>query len=128
VEKIWYDSNRERDDIMPNSVPVKISNGITFVVVLVMVTGPLWGFIPWSMTPLGTPMGTIRFLIATFLCHLGLLFWPLALILFVNVLKQKRSTSLVHSAAVIGVCVWQGWGCTLGVIWIWERVGRWLLG
>ncbi len=127
VEKIWYDSNRERDDIMPNSVPVKISNGITFVVMLVMVTGPLWGFIPWSVTPWGTPMGAIRFIIAIFLCHVGLLFWPLALILLVNVLRQKRFTSLVHSAAVIGVCVWQGLDCTHGVIWIWERVVRWVL-
>lgn len=128
VEKIWYDSNRERDDVMPNSLPVKLSNGIAFVVILVMVTGPLWGFIPWSLTPWGTPMGTIRFLIAIFLCHVGLLFWPIAFILLVNVLRQKRFTSLVHSAAVIGVCVWQGWGCTLGVIWIWQQLGRWVLG
>jgi len=128
VEKIWYDSNRERDDVMPNSVAVKISNGIAFVVILVMVTGPLWDFIPWSATPLGTSMGTVRFLIATFLCHVGLLFWPIALILFANVLRQKRLTGLLHSAVLIGICVWQGWGCSLGVIWIWGRIGRWVLG
>ena len=128
MEKIWYDSNRERDDVMPNSVAVKISNGIALVVILVMLTGPLWGFVPWSATPLGTPMGTIRFLIATFLCHVGLLFWVIAAILFVNVLRQKRLTGLLHSAAVIGVCVWQGWDCTQGVIWIWRLVGRWVVG
>jgi hypothetical protein len=128
VEKIWYDSNRERDDVMPNSVTARISNGIALVVILVMLTGPLWDLVPWSMTPWGTWMGTVRFVIAMFLCHLGLLFWPIGLILLVNVLKQKRWTGLVHSGVWIALCVWQGWGCVLGVILGWERVGRWLLG
>jgi glycosyltransferase involved in cell wall biosynthesis len=128
VEKIWYDSNRERDDIMPNSVAAKISNAFALVVILVMVTGPLWDFIPWSMTPLGTPMGTLRFLIAAFLCHVGLLLWPIGIILLVNVFRQKRFTSLIHSAALIGICAWQGWGSIQGVVWIWERVGRRVTG
>jgi glycosyltransferase involved in cell wall biosynthesis len=128
VEKIWYDSNRQRDDVVPNSVVAKISNTIGLVVILVLLTGPLWDFIPWSLTPMGSPMGLVRFVIAMFLCHVGLLFWPFALILFVNVLRQKRWTGLVHSALLIGVFAWQGWGCTHGVIWTWEQVGRWVLG
>ncbi len=48
VEKVWYDSNRSRDDILPDSIAVRISNAITLALVLVLVTGPLWNFIPWS--------------------------------------------------------------------------------
>jgi hypothetical protein len=128
VQKIWYDSNRERDAIMPNSLAARVSNGIAMIVVLVMVTGPLWGFIPWRLTPMGSPLGFVRFGIATFLCHLGLLFWPIGLILFVNLLRQKRCTGLIHSVALISFCAWQGWGCALGVIWIWECVGHWVVG
>jgi glycosyltransferase involved in cell wall biosynthesis len=128
VKKIWYDSNRERDDIMPSSLAVRVSNGAALIVVVVMLTGPLWDFVPRSMTPLGTPLGMMRFVIATFLCHVGLLFWPLALILLVNLLRQKRFTGLIHSGALIGVCVWQGWGCTRGVIWIWTQMGHWVMG
>jgi glycosyltransferase involved in cell wall biosynthesis len=128
VKKIWYDSNRERDDVMPNTVAVKISNAIALVVFASMLTGPLLDFIPWSLTPLSTPIGKVRLVDSAFLCHVGLLFWPLGIILLINVLRQKRLTSLLHSAALIGICVWQGWDCTHGVIWIWERIGRWVLG
>ena len=79
VQEIWYDSNRDRDAIMPNSLAARVSNGIALLVVLVMVTGPLWDFIPWRLTPMGSPLGYARFGIAAFLCHLGLLFWPLGL-------------------------------------------------
>ena len=128
VEKIWYDSNRTRDDVMLSSVATKISNAIALVVFLVMLTGPLWNFVPWSVTPMGSPLGIVRFVIATFLCHVGLLLWPIAFILLVNVLRQKRLTGLIHSAVLIGFCTWQGWDCTRGVIWVWGRMGHWVLG
>ena len=128
VEKIWYDSNRTRDDVMPSTIGARILNGIALVVTLVLLTGPLWNFVPWSVTPMGSPLGVMRFVIVTFLCHVGLLFWPIALILLVNVLRQKRLTGLIHSAVLIGVCTWQGWDCTGGVIWVWGCVGHWVLG
>src|SRR2546423_183248 len=49
VEMIWYDSNRERDDIMPNGLGAKIFNAIGLVVIVVMLTEPLWGLIPWRL-------------------------------------------------------------------------------
>jgi glycosyltransferase involved in cell wall biosynthesis len=125
VQKIWYDSNRERDDKMPNSATVRISNAVALLIVLITLTGPLWNFIPWSITPLSAPLGKVRFAIAAFLCHLGILLWPLALVLFVNLLRQKRATGLVHSAALIAFCAWQGWDCILGIIWIWTTLGHW---
>lgn len=125
VESIWYDSNRKRDHILPNSLAARISNTVALLVFLVMLTGPLWYFIPWSLTPLASPFGKMRFGIAMFLCHLGLLLWPIALILFVNLLRQKHLTSLIHSIALITLCAWQGWDCTQGIIWIWGRLGHW---
>ena len=55
VEKIWYDSNRENDDKMPNTLGVKASNGIALLILLVLLTGPLWEVLPFSLTP-----GTVR--------------------------------------------------------------------
>ena len=125
VENIWYDSNRQRDHILPNSLTARVSNGIALLVLVVVVTGPMWYFVPWSVTQLTSPLGKMRFAIAMFLCHLGLLFWPLALVLLVNLLRQKRLTSLIHSTALIALCTWQGWDCTMGVIWIWGRLVHW---
>jgi glycosyltransferase involved in cell wall biosynthesis len=126
VEKIWYDSNRKHDDRMPNSLSARISNGIAFLIFLVLVTGPVWFFIPWSATPISTPFGKVRFAIGIFLCHVGLLFWPFGLIVLVNLLRQKRWTSVIHSTATIAVCAWQGWDCTQGVISVWTRFGYWV--
>jgi hypothetical protein len=46
VEKVWYDSNRADDDKMPNAWTVRISNAAAFVVVIAMLSGPLWNFVP----------------------------------------------------------------------------------
>ena len=35
LEKIWYDSNREDDDKMPNTLGVQVSNGIALLVIIV---------------------------------------------------------------------------------------------
>jgi len=127
VEKIWYDSNRAQDHQMRKSFAVRASNALVLVVLLLMVTGPIWDFIPWSATPLSTLLGKARFCIAFFLCHLGLLLWPLALILLVNLLRQKRWAGLFHSAALIAFCTWQGWNCTEGVMWVWSSIAHWTL-
>ena len=127
VEKIWYDSNRERDNQMPNASLVRVSNVIALVILLVMIIGPVWNFIPWSATPLSTPFGKVRFVITAFLCHIGLVLLPLALILLVNLLRQKRWTGLFHSTALITFCVWQGWGCMQGVLWVWSRIAHWTI-
>lgn len=125
VENIWYNSDRNRDHILPDSLTARISNTVALLVLLIMLSGPLWNFIPWSNTPLTSPIGKMRFAIAMFLCHLGLLLWPIALILLVNLLRQKHLTSLIHSITLITLCVWQGWDCTVAVIRIWGRLGHW---
>ena len=39
VEKIWYDSNRENDDKMPDSLSYKVFNGIALIILIVLLTG-----------------------------------------------------------------------------------------
>jgi glycosyltransferase involved in cell wall biosynthesis len=126
VEKIWYDSDRESDDKPNNSLVAKVSNWIVMLILLVVITEPIWGFTPWSLTPLTSPLGKIRFVVGTILCHVGLLLWPLGMILFVNLLRQKRWTGLIQSLALIAFLWWQAWGATHGVIRTWIHACRWL--
>jgi glycosyltransferase involved in cell wall biosynthesis len=127
VEKIWYDSNREDDDKMPDSLGIRVSNAIALLIIIIVVTGPVWDFIPRSWTPWDSPLGKFRFFISIFLCHMGLVLWPCAVVLFVNLLRQKRWTGLVQSVVLIAFCVWQAWGATHGVIWIWTHLFHWLV-
>ena len=126
VVKVWYDSNREGEDRMSNSLSARISNGIALLIVVSLLTGPILDFVPWSWTPLGTPVGKVRFANATFLCHMGLLCWPIGVVLLVNLLRQKRWTGLFQSTALIAFCVWNAWDATGGVIRIWTIAGGWV--
>jgi glycosyltransferase involved in cell wall biosynthesis len=126
VAKVWYNSNRADDERIPNSLAVQISNGIALVITIIVVTGPVWDFIPWTLTPLDSPRGRYRYFTGIFLCHLGMLGWLIGLVLLVNVLRQKRWTGLIQSAALIGICFWQAWESTHGVVGIWTNFLRWL--
>src|SRR6185503_18342444 len=127
VEKIWYDSNRADDDKMPTSFGARLSNGVALLIAIDLITAPLWDFMPWSLTPLASPAGKIRFVNATFLCHVALFLWPVGAILVVNLLRQKRWAGSIHSMALIAFCLWNAWGATAGVIRIWTLAGRWLM-
>lgn len=127
VEKIWYDSNREHDDKVPSGLSVKIANTIAFVVVLVVVTGPLWNFIPHSLTPRDSPIGKVRFIIGIFLCHVALILWPFALVLLKSLLGRKHWIEWLKLAALFVVLVWQAWGATRVVIWFWPWLIQWLM-
>jgi len=122
VEKIWYDSNRENDDKMPNTLGAKISNGIALLITIVLVTGPVWNFIPASLMPIATMPGKIRFVILMFLCHVGLIFWAGALVLFLSLLRRKQWMEWIKLAALFAFCLWQAWECTGGVIWSWTQL------
>jgi glycosyltransferase involved in cell wall biosynthesis len=125
VEKVWYSSNRTDDDKISNSVAVQISNGIALVIMIILVTGPVWDFIPWTLTPLDSPQGKYRYFTGIFLCHLGTLGWLIGLVLLVNVLRQKHWTGLIQSTALIAICFWQAWQSTHGVIRIWTQFLNW---
>jgi len=126
VEKIWYDSNRQDDDKMPHSLVIRVSNAIALMILMVLVTAPLWRFMPHSLTPMASPLGQIRFALRIFLSHLGLFFWPCAIVLLMNLVRQKRWTGLIQSVALIAFCSWQAWGDTRGVVRVWTLFCHWL--
>jgi len=127
VQKIWYDSNRATDDILPNSWVMRISNFIALLFILVMASGPLGHLVPWEWTPRDSLSGQIRLGMAILCCHVGLILWPLALVLLVNLLRQKHWTNVIQSLVWIAFCAWQGWGAVLVVIWAWSAFGAWAM-
>src|SRR4029079_15237080 len=46
VGKVWYESNRESDEVAPSSLGIKLSNAILFVVMVLIILGPIW-MLPW---------------------------------------------------------------------------------
>jgi len=124
VEKIWYDSNREGDDKVSASLAGKVSNGLALMIVIVLLTGPLWNFIPWSLTPWGSPLGWMRLIIGTFLCHVGLIFWPVAIIVLVHLFLRRYWIEWIKLATLTAFCFWQAWDSTQGVIWFWTWFGH----
>jgi len=126
VEKIWYDSNRANDETPSASWKVRFCNAILLVLLVVLVTGPVWYLIPRSLTPWGSPLGQMRLVVGTFLCHAGLIFWPIALVVFVHLFRRRYWLEWIHLATLAAVCGWQAWNSTQGVIWIWSHLGHWL--
>jgi hypothetical protein len=126
AEKIWYGSNRANDDTMSTSPAVRVSNAVALLILIVLLTAPLLRFVPQSLTPLSTPVGQIRFVVRIFLCHLGLFFWPVAIVLLVNLMRQRRWTGLFQSVLLIAFCFWQAWSATRGILWFWTWFYHWL--
>lgn len=127
VQKVWYDSNRADDDIMPRSLMARLSNGIMLLILVVVLTEDFWGRLPWTMTPLSTPFGQVRIVIQTLICLLGLIiFATVGLVLLVNLLRQKRGTALIQSVALIAFCLWNGWGATTAILRLGKHLYDWL--
>lgn len=126
VEKIWYNSNRAGDDKMSRTLAARFSNGIALVVTLILCSAPVWFFIPWAATPLGTPWGKVRFVCTFVLAHAGLSLWLFAAFLVwalaANLRRWHWSLESLKIAAIIAFCVWQGWDCTRGVLWAWPTL------
>lgn len=122
VEKIWYDSNRTDDHVLPNSPLARVSNLFVLLFVLVLISGPIWDFIPRSWTPFGSPLSKLRLLIGIFLCHFGLILWPITIVLLVNLFTRKRWSGWLQPTLVTAFSAWQAWECTLGVVWVWTRL------
>ncbi len=122
VEKIWYDSNRADEETLPDTLWVRLSNALALILILVLMSGPLWYFVPRSLTPWTSVAGKFRFACAVVLTHAGLFFVPVAVVLLWNFLRQKRWTGTIQSVALIALCGWQGANCVRGVMWVWEEI------
>ena len=121
VDKVWYESNRERDNQFASSATVTFSNAILLFVMLLMVSGPLW-LLPWPEWMLDGPLGYIRDASYIFGIHFGLILWPCAYFLVRILLKQKRLFEQLKLIALTAVCLWIAWGNTRQVVGFWSGI------
>ncbi len=119
VERIWYGSKREDDKPPSGSLAVRISNAFALVILVVLVTLPIW-IVPWPQTFQTGPLGAIRFSVRMILAHVGLALWPCLYYLLRSLLGQKRWVERVKLMALIGLSFWFAWGSTSSVICFWQ--------
>ena len=117
VEHIWYDSNREDEKKISQSIAVHALNAVMLLITLAMISGPLWRLIPWD-----TPLGEIRLGITILNCHFGLVAWPCAYFCFRYLLRQNRWLERIRLLALMAFSLWCAWGATPVVIWFWTSL------
>jgi glycosyltransferase involved in cell wall biosynthesis len=128
VQKIWYDSNRSGDDKLPNTFVVKFSNAIALVFILILLSGPIWRFIPWTLTPLETPVGKFRFICRFIIAHTSLRCWPITAALLYTLARQKPNIQSLKLLLLTLLCVLQAYSATRAVIWLWTQIHKWIFG
>jgi Glycosyl transferase family 21 len=121
VGKVWYESNRECDNIVSSSLAMKMSNAVLLVIMVLIVTGPIFWF-PWPERLFDGPLRTVRFASNVVGLHLGLLLWPCAYFLTRILLRQTRLIEQLKLVALIALCLWMGWGNMREFIAFWQDV------
>ena len=125
MEKIWYDSNRQNDDVIYRSLTVRLSNALALVILLVLVTLPVW-LVPWPVWLKDSPLGDLRLVALVLLAHVGLVLWPCAWLLIRSLGRQPQWLERLKLTALIAVSLWFAWSSTRGVIWFWIGFCHWL--
>ena len=118
VEGMWYDSNRANDNRIGGSLAFHASNAAALVIVLVIVTTPVW-LLPLPEVLKSSSLGTIRYGIQVFSCHFGLVCLPCAFFLLKMLTQQKRWGERIKLAALAAVCLWAGFTNAREVFWFW---------
>jgi glycosyltransferase involved in cell wall biosynthesis len=119
VQKIWYESDRVSDDSVFDSVSVQVATAAMLLFTLAVITGPLWEFIPWSVTPRPSLLGQVRIGIAVVSCHVSLVLWPCAYFLLRTFFRQRRWMERAKVIALFTLCVWLAWSGTEVVAQFW---------
>jgi len=122
VQGVWYESDRSADERAKHSWLVAASNVVLLLAMIALVSGPLWMFVPWSLTPSGSLWGELRYGIAIFSCHIALVLWPCAYFLIRILLRQKRMIERVKLIVLIALCLWFALGGTREAFYFWRGV------
>jgi hypothetical protein len=96
------------------------------LLMIAVVTGALWNFIPESLTPRDSLLGKIRIGVGVLNCHVALVLWPCAYFLVRGLLRQTRWIERIKFSALIALSLWMAWGATQVVIWFWTSLFEWL--
>ena len=119
VKNLVSESNREESHKIVDALVDQVINAILLLMTLVIITDPLFDHIPWLKTLDVGPLGTVRFVINIFLCHVLLALWPCAYFLLRSLFRQTRSLERIKLLALLALCLYLAWLCTRGVIWFW---------
>jgi glycosyltransferase involved in cell wall biosynthesis len=122
VQKVWYESNRKNDEKVADSLVVRAANALVLLLLLILVTGPLWDFVPRSLIPLSTVPGKIRLAVGVFCCHFGLVAWPCAYFVGRDLLFQKRWRERLKGLLLLAICLFFAWESTRIVAWFWAWI------
>jgi len=121
VEKVWYDSNREKDHRSSSSFGRKISNGIALLILILLVTIPIW-IVPWPQALIKEPLAHMKHAAGMILAHVGLVLWPCAIFLARNLFRQKRWQERTKTFLLIALSLWLAISSTLHVYRFWSAV------
>jgi glycosyltransferase involved in cell wall biosynthesis len=128
VETLWYDTNREQDDIVPKTLFIRLVNFLLLAFLLLMIVSPIMLFLPWSLTPRDTMLGKVRWAIAITGCHLCLMFWPCIYYLLRALPWQRHSSERIRTGVLLSLCLFFGITGTREVILFWADIVRWIFG
>lgn len=117
VKRIWYDSNRDADEV-PDSFAFRIYNAIALLFMILIIIGPIW-IIPWPRALMSGPLGTIRLISGVIGLHVGLLLWPCLYFLARIVVRQTRWPERIKMLVIIGLCAALAWGNTRELVRFW---------
>jgi glycosyltransferase involved in cell wall biosynthesis len=121
VGKVWYESNRESDQVASSSIGIKVSNVVMLVIMVSIITGPIW-LLPWPEWYFERPLGTVRLVTGVIGLHVGLLLWPCAYFLTRILLRQTRAIEQLKLIVLIALCLWIGWGNARDVVGFWWSI------
>lgn len=122
VQKVWYESNRKNDEVAADSLVVRVANTLVLLLLLILITGPLWDFVPRSLIPLSTILGKLRLGIGVFCCHFGLVAWPCAYFVGRDLLFQRRWRERLKGLLLLALCLFFAWELTRIVGWFWAWI------
>jgi glycosyltransferase involved in cell wall biosynthesis len=122
VKSVWYESDRSSDEATKRSWLVALSNLVLLLAMIAIISGPLWMFVPRSLTPPGGIWGELRYWIAILSCHIALVLWPCAYFLLRILWRQKRWMERVKLIALVALCLWFAWGGTREVFYFWRGI------
>jgi len=122
VGNVWYDSDRDSDEIVSTSLAVRLSNFLALIILLAIISGPLW-LIPWPEWLENGPLGYVKFAVQVIGLHVGILLLPCSYFVARALPRQKRWVERIKFAIMLALCVWLALGNTLELI----RFYRWIV-
>ncbi len=119
VGALWYDSDRKQDDTTPSTFVIRASNAIALILMILVMTGPLWN-LPLPAAYSTGALGTVKYGVQVFQCHVGLLLFPCAYFLARCLAVQPRWGERIKLIVLLGICLFGGWSSARELYWFWR--------